>query len=313
MAVHGKVEVWKQWKRFVSCKQTEKLIDTNSIKNKTVTLKGIEYASGSEYASGPLPQNTKNQQIIKNDTIQNEMSNAEIERVDCGHPDTGTLSIAHSGEECKGTMKENLVGDKLKDSSGWCDDSSVCTEHIERNFSNLCKEDSKSLDICKSSCEPDGLRVIWTQTAEDLKDGDRNLVDLQSTSEITDKRRAEYDRNQGVCTGKTFSADDKNVDTGQEGSTVILTGISAVVTEGRGTINDVGLDGTVKLNTYGTDVSNSVEVTYSNVGKKMEIVENRTVAGKQEIIVTTTERTGFFELFRSPVLRKYNLTMIFVW
>lgn len=301
------MEVWKRWKRIVPCTQSEKLIDTNSIKNKTVTLKGTEYASGS------LPQNTKNQQIIKNDIIQNEMSSTAIKNVDCGHPDTGTLSIAHSGEECKGTMKEIMMGDKLKDSSEWCDDSSVCNEHIERNFSNLCKEDSKSLVICKSSCEPDGLRVIWTQTPQDQKDGDRKLVGLQSTSEITDKIRAEYDRNQGACTGKTFSVDDKNVGTGQEGSTIILTEISAAETEGRETIDDVGLDGTVKLNTNGTDVSNSVEVTYSNVGKKMEIVENRTVAGTQEITATATKRTGFFGLFRSPVLRKYNLIMVFVW
>jgi len=301
------VEVWKKWKRIVSCKQREKLIDTNSIKNKTITLKCTEYASG------PLPQNTKNQQIIKNDIIQNEISSTAIESVDCGHPDTGTQSIAHSEEECKGTIKENMMGDKLKNSSGWCNDSSVCTEHIERNFSNLCKEDSKSLDICKSSCEHDGLRVMWTQTAEDLKDGGRKLVGLQSTSEITDKTRAEYDRNQAVPTGKTFSVDDKNVGTGQEGSTVILTGISAAVTEGRGTINDVGLDGTVKLNTNGTDVSNYVEVTYSNVGKQLEIVENRTVAGTQEIMAAATKRTGFFGLFRSPVLRKYNLIMVFVW
>lgn len=290
------MEVWKRWKRIVSCKQREKLTDTNSIKNKTITLKGTQY-----------------QQVIKNDIIQNEMSSTVIESVDCGHPDTGALSIAHSGEECKGTMKENMMGDKLKDSSGWCDDSSVHTDHIERNFSNLCKEDSKSLDICKSSCEPDGLTVIWTKTAQDLKDGDRKLGGLQSTSEMTDTTRAEYDRNQGVCTGKTFSVDGKNVGTSQEGSTIILTGISAAVTEGRGTIDDVGLDGTVQLNTNGTDVSNSVEVTYSNVDKKMEIVENRTVAGTQEIMATATKRTGFFGLFRSRVLRKYNLIMLFVW
>jgi len=267
------VEVWKGWKRIVSCNQREKLIDTNSTKNKTITLKCIENASG------PLSQNTKNQQIIKNDIVQNEISNNAIESVECGHPDTGTQLIAHSGEECKRIMKENMMGDKLKDYSGLCDDSSVCIE----------------------------------QTAKDLKDGDKKLIGLQSTSEITDKTRAECDRNQGVCTGKTFSVDDKNVSTGQVGSAIILTGISAAVTEDRGTINDIVSDETVKLNTNGTDVSSDVEVTYSNVGKKLEVIENRTVAGTQEIMATATKRTGFFGLFRSPVLRKYNLIMVFVW
>ena len=251
--MHGKVEIWKRWKRIVSCNGREKLIDTDSIKNKTITLKSTEYASG------PLSQNTKNQQIIKNDIIQNKISNNAIESVECGHQDTATHLIAHSGEECK--------------------------------------------------------------------DGDRKLVGLQSTSEITDKTMAEYDRNQAVYTEKTLIVDDKNVDTGQEGSTVILTGINAAVTGDRGTINDVVLDEnvklktindvvldeTVKLNTNGIDVSNNVEVTYSNVGKKFEIVENTTVAGTQERMATATKRTGFYGLFRSPVLRKYNLIMVFVW
>jgi hypothetical protein len=267
------VEVWKGWKRIVLCNQREKLIDTNSIKNKRVTLKCTENVSG------PLSKNTKNQQIIKNDIVQNEISSNAIESVDYGDPDTGMQLIADSGEECKRIMKENMMGDKLKDYSGWCDDSSVCIE----------------------------------QTAQDLKDGDRKLVGVQSTSEITDKTRAECDRNEGVCTGKTFSVDDKNVSTGQVDSTITLTGISATVTEGRETINDVVSDETVKLNTNGTDVSSNVEVTYSNVGKKLEIVENRTVAGTQEIMGTTTKRTGFFGLFRSPVLRQYNLIMVFVW
>lgn len=265
------MEVWKGWKRIISCNQREKLIDTNSIKNRTITLKCTEYASG------PLSQNTKNQLIEKSDIVQNEISSNACESVDCGHPDI--QSIAHLEEECKGIMKENMMGDKLKDYSGWYDDSSVCAD----------------------------------QTAQDLKDGDRKLVGLLSTSEITDKTRAEYDSNQGVCTGKTFSVDDKNVGTGQVGSTIILTEISAAVAKGRGTINDVVLDGTVKLNANGTDVSNNVVVTYSNVGKKLEIVENRTVAGTQEIMETPTKRTGFFGLVRSPVLRKYNLIMVFVW
>jgi hypothetical protein len=212
------VEFWKGWKRIVSCNRREKLIDTNSIKNETIILKA------SENDSGPLSQNTENQQIIKNDIVQNEMSSNEIESVDCGHPDTGTQLIAHSGEECKGTMKENMMGDKLK---------------------------------------------VYT-----------------------------------------FSVDDKNVGTGQEGSKIILTGISAAVTEGRKTVNDDEIDGTEKLNTNGTDVSNDV---YSNVGKKMEIVENRTVDGTQETMTTATKKTGLIGLFRSPVLRKYNLIMIFVW
>ena len=416
----------------------------NSIKNKTITLKCTEYASV------PLTHNTKNQQIIKNDIIQNEISSTVIESVDSGHPDAGMQLIAHSGEECKQIMKENVMGDELKDYSGLCDDSSVCREHIERNFSSLCKEDDgdfdksqysnysrapcnnvteashflncetlsdcnekvnemyrvdkikeenltegdkkaeftlayrsnqinssslkksdgneqfklerlqeqgkgmikvclldkinsdkditvdtiscschsvirngiddtqkssdcKSLDIYKSINEVDGLRIIWTETAQDLNDGDRKLVGLQSTSEVTDETRAEYDRNQGVCTRKTFSVDDKNVGTGQVGSTVILTGISDAVTEDRGTINDVVLDGTVKLNTNGADVSDNVEVTYTNVGKKLEIVENRTVAGTQKTMAKATKRIGFFELVRSPVLRKYNLIMVFVW
>lgn len=227
------MDVWKGWKRIVYCNQREKLIDTNSIKNKAVTLKCTENATG------PLSQNTKNQQIIKNDIVQNEISSNAIESVDIGHPDTETQLTAHSGEECKGIMKENVMAGKLKDYSGWCDDSSVCIEQTEQ--------------------------------------------------------------------------DDKNVDTGQVGSTIILTGISAAVTEGRGTINDVVLDGTVKLNAHGTDVSNNVEVTYSNVGKMLEIQENRTVAGKQEIMATATKRTGFSGLFRSPVLRKYSLIMVFVW
>lgn len=194
----------------------------NSIKNKTITLKRTENDSG------PLFQNTENQQILKNDiVVQNEISSNEIESVDCGHPDTGTQLIAPLGEECKETMKENMMGDKLKD--------------------------------------------------------------------------------------YTFSVDDKNVGTGQEASTIILTGISAAVTGSSRTVSDDELDGTVKLNTNGTDVSNDVEVTYSNVGKKMEIVENRTVDGTQETMATATKKTGFTGLFRSPVLRKYNLIMIFVW
>lgn len=216
------MEFWKGWKRIVSCNRREKLIDTNSIKNKTITLKSTENDSGL------LSQNTENQQILKNDIVQNEISSNEIESVDCGHPDTGTQLIAHLGEECKGTMKENMMGDKLK---------------------------------------------VYT-----------------------------------------FSVDDKNVGTGQEGSTIIVTGMSAAVTDGSGTVNDDDeLDGTVKLNTNGTDVSNDVEVTYSNVGKKMEIVENRTVDGTQETMATATKKSGFTGLFRSPVLRKYNLIMIFVW
>jgi hypothetical protein len=297
LALHGRVEVRKGWKRTIYCNQREKLIDINSTQNETITLKCTEYAGG------PLSHNTKNQQIIKNDITQNEISSAVIERVDSGHPDIGTQLIAHSGEECKGTVKENVKGNKLKDCSGWYDDSSVCTENIERNFSNLSKENDGDFNKSEYS------NYSSTQTAQDLKDGDRRLIGLQSTCEISDKTMAEYDRNQGVCKGKTLSVNDKNLGMDQVGST----GISAAVTEDRETINDVVFDGAVQLNANGTDVSNSTEVIYSHVGKKLEIVPNRTVAGTQKKMATSTKRTGFFELFRSPVLRKYNLVMVFVW
>lgn len=146
------------------------------------------------------------------------------------------------------------------------------------------------------------------------------LVGLQSTSEITDKTRAQYDQNQG----KMFTVDDKNVGTSQVSSILMFrenygmvneseTEIRADVTEDRESINDVVHDGTVKLITNDTDVSNDDEVICSNVAKKLGIVENRTVAGTQKIMATTTKRPGFLELFRNPVLRKYNLIMVFVW
>lgn len=290
------MEVRKGWRRAICCYQREKLIDTNSTQNETITLKCTNYAGG------PSSQNTENQQIVKNDITQNEISSTAIESVDSGHLDVGTQLIVHSGEECKGIVKGNVMGDERTDHSGRCDESSVYAESIERNLSNVCEEDvgdfSKSGDSDYSS----------TRTARDLKDGDRRLTGLQSACEINDKTRSECDRNQGVYTGKTVSVSDKNLGAGQLGGA----GISAAVTEDGGTINVV-LDGTVRLNTVSTGVSSDTEVVCSHVDKKLEIVPNRTVAGTQKKRATLTKRSGFFELFRSPVLLKYNLIMVFVW
>lgn len=445
------MEVSEGWKRTLSCYRRQNSSATNSIKSKTGTLKCTEYASG------PVSQNTKNQQIANNDIIHNEANSIPINSFNFGHPDTGTQLMAHSGEECKGIMKENIMADKLKVYSGYWNASSVGTEHIARNASNLCNEDDgdfdnsqhsnysrasstnmaeasrllsceilsdqkgkvngihsvhytkeknlsegdkmadftlaytnrqssssstmtsddneqfklgrsqeqgkgiaqvrlldrinsdndvtldttccschsmimkgiddtqkdsdrKSLDICNNGSKVDALTLILRQTVQDLKDDERKLVRLQSTSEVADNTGAHYDRNQG----KTFTVDGKNVDTSQASSIVMLrenygrvneseTEITAAVTEDRETINDVAPDGTVRLNTSGTDVSNDDEITCSNMAKKLEIVENRTVPGTQKIMATATKRTGFFELFRSPVLRKYNLIMVLVW
>lgn len=432
------------------CKQREQLSGSNSVQKKTLTLKCTEYGSGL------LSQNTKNQQIVNNGIIQNELNRTIIDSYNFGHPDPGKELIALAGEECKGMMEENMVGNKLK---GY-DDSSGGSEWIERNSSNLCKEDAgdfdkshyvnysrassnnmteashllgceildgrkeevsgiyrmenrkeenltvsnkmaefdlactnspssssslgksddnehfklersqeqvkgmlevcssdrinsdnavtidticscdtvirratddtqkssdhKSLDIRISSSEVGGPRFRLTETAQDSKDEEGKLVSVQSTSQITDRKRVHCDRNQGLNTGKTFIVDDKNVGTGQVGSIIMLrekygivngrgTEMSAAAIENRGTTNDVVHDGTLKLNTSGTDVSNNDEVACSNVDKKLETVENRPVGGTHKIIETATKRTGFFELFRSAVLRKYNLIMVFVW
>jgi hypothetical protein len=60
------------------------------------------------------------------------------------------------------------------------------------------------------------------------------------------------------------------------------------------------------------DVSHDGGVIRTNMAKKCESTEHRTMT-EPKILGSVTKRTGFKELFRTGVLRKYNLVMVFVW
>lgn len=178
-----------------------------------------------------------------------------------------------------------------------------------------------------SRSESDGLNYIWTKTAQDLKSDDEMATGVQSMPVITDKTITQDDRNEGVSIGKIFAADDKNVGSdpvrsiyrrlapGEEYVVVQenkIVKINSIATEGSGTNSDTVCDRSVTENSSGKNASHDDGAIWNNTAKICESTEHRTVT-VPKILNSATKRTGFIELFRSAVLRKYNLTMVFVW
>jgi hypothetical protein len=474
LAVHGRVDAQKTWKRVLPCNQSDISNDTDSVKMITEELKCAGYGSGNSSENNI----TRNQQIVNNDVIQVEINGIPVDRALLEYANTEIQLPANKGKAYMGIMKQGVVEDKLKDCSGWCDVSSVGTEHIgivpnhissveNRSYSNLCKQDGvdsnksqnshylkasdtstiegsclwscnimngckknidkthgvdkkkekklidgeemadvtlvhtngqssssstmksgldkefkteisckeskgmlqgcsldiinsdnmsvntadcsycfeigkeigysqnsneyNSLSFCRSMSrsESDGLNYIWTETAQDLKGDNETSIGVQGMPVITDKTITQYDdRDEGVCMGKTLAADDKKVGADPVRSTYrkIALGkeygmvheneivkINNTVTEGNGTTSGAVYDRAVTVISSGKNVSHDDGVIWNNMAKKSEFTKHRTVTDTPKILDSATKRTGFFELFRSAVLRKYNLIMAFVW
>ncbi|PNF33929.1 hypothetical protein B7P43_G06010 [Cryptotermes secundus] len=178
-----------------------------------------------------------------------------------------------------------------------------------------------------SRSESDGLNYIWTKTAQDLKSNNESATGVQSMSVITDNTITQDGRNEGISIGKTFTSDDKKVGSDPVGITYRklaleeeygmvcknkIVKINSTVTEDSGTTSDTVCDRALIENSSGKDMSHDDGAIWNNMAKICESIEHRTVT-VPKILDSATKRTGFIELFRNAVLRKYHLTMVFVW
>jgi hypothetical protein len=184
-----------------------------------------------------------------------------------------------------------------------------------------------SISFCRSICrnESDGPNYICTEATQDLKSDDETSVCAQSTSVINDKTITQDDRDERLCIVRTFAENYKKMGDGEARSTYRkialgeeygmvhqneIGGINSIVPEFNETSSDTV--GVVTVNTSGKDVNHDDGLIWNNMPKKYKITEHRT-ATEPKTLDSTTTKIGIIELFRSSVLRKYNLTMVFVW
>jgi hypothetical protein len=148
LAVHGRVDAQKTWKRLLPCNQRDVSNDTDSIKMRADELKCSEYGTGNSSEN----KVTRNQQTVNNDIIQVEINNIPVDRAVFEYSNTRIQLPVEEGKACKRIMKQEVVKDKLKDCSGWCDNSSIINEHFgilpnhlsnveNRSYSTICKKD----------------------------------------------------------------------------------------------------------------------------------------------------------------------------
>lgn len=196
----------------------------------------------------------------------------------------------------------------------------------------LCEIRKETGDAKKSShrsSKSDRLNCILTETAQELEDDEGKSVSVQCMVGTADKTRMQCKGCQGVHIGKTLAVDDNTMNTVPVRSTcnmIVVPGeeyrtenktevveINSIVTEDSGTTSNTLCDGAVRMNTSNTDVGHDGEVICSDMSKTCKINKNKTVIDSPKMMDKTAKRTGFFELFRSTVLRKHNLIMVFVW
>jgi hypothetical protein len=174
---------------------------------------------------------------------------------------------------------------------------SPCHSVIVKEVNSIQKSNGlNSVEICRSSSKSDGLNFVWTETAKVLEDNEEKSICLQSMSGRVDKTRTDYEGYKGEYTGKIFSVDDNKVNT----------------TPKRRTHTNILVSGE-EDSTSGTDMGLGNGMNCRNMGKKCKVAENKTVTDAPKKMEITTKQTGFFELFRNDVLRKYNLIMVFAW
>lgn len=167
LVLHGRVGAQKRRKRLLPCNQRDMSNDTDSIKMITEELKCAGYGSGHSSEN----KITRNQQIVNNDIIQVE-------------------------------MKQEVVKDKLKDCSGWCDDLSVGTEHSgivpnhinrveNKSYSKLCKEDggdsNKSQNIYYSEASDNStIKASCLLSCTTMNDSKKNI---DGTHRVDNKKK----------------------------------------------------------------------------------------------------------------------------
>jgi cellobiose-specific phosphotransferase system component IIB len=176
--------------------------------------------------------------------------------------------------------------------------SSPCHSVIVNEMNGIQKSNGlNAVEICRSSSKSDGLNFVWTETAQLLEDNEENSICLQSMSGRVDKTRIDYEGHEGEYTGKIFSVDDNKVNANPK----------------RRTHTNIIVSGE-EDSTSGTDVGFGNGMSCGNmVNKICKFAENKTVPYAPKKKETPTRCTGFFELFRNDVLRKYNVIMVFSW
>jgi hypothetical protein len=200
-----------------------------------------------------------------------------------------------------------------------------CLSGIRKEIGDTQKS-NKHLDICRSSSESD---FTGKEVAQELGGDEGKSIGVQCMSGTADETRMQCEGSQGACIGSILAADDKRMNAVPAGSMCRMTVVSGeeyetvsgtevverniIVTEDGGTTSDTLCDGVVRMNTSGTVVGHDDGVICSNMPQTCKIIENNTVTDTPAMMETAAKRTGFFELFRSSVLRKYNLIMVFVW
>ncbi|XP_021939494.1 solute carrier family 22 member 6-A-like isoform X6 [Zootermopsis nevadensis] len=310
LALHGRAEAQKTWKRIILFKKSDKSNDTNSIKSKSNEFK----CTGCDI--GFQNKVTSRQYIVNNVMIQTGSGNA-----DSGYADTDIQLRSDRGEDCEGLMKQDMVEDKLKgkaeDYARWQDVFSVDAEHLA-----IMQDPINSVGNRSSY-------YTWKQNAQELKDGEGDSIGVQCMSGTASETKLQCEGHQEVCIKKeTLAVDDNRMNAVLPRSTCKMILVSGegyravggteierngIVTDDSETISVTLSKGAVRMNTGGTVVGQDGGVICSDMPKTCNIIENNTATDTPKMTETAAKRTGFFELFRSAVLRKYNLIMVLVW
>ncbi|XP_021939486.1 solute carrier family 22 member 6-A-like isoform X3 [Zootermopsis nevadensis] len=167
------------------------------------------------------------------------------------------------------------------------------------------------------------------QNAQELKDGEGDSIGVQCMSGTASETKLQCEGHQEVCIKKeTLAVDDNRMNAVLPRSTCKMILVSGegyravggteierngIVTDDSETISVTLSKGAVRMNTGGTVVGQDGGVICSDMPKTCNIIENNTATDTPKMTETAAKRTGFFELFRSAVLRKYNLIMVLVW
>jgi hypothetical protein len=234
-------------------------------------------------------------------------------------------------KECKG-MLHGITLDRINYDNDVPVDTIGRTYHAEIRTETGDSRNSgeyNSLSLCRSICrsESDGLDFIYTEAAQDLKSDDETSASVQRMSVMNYETITRDDRNGKVCIRRTFPANYKKAGADEVRSTYRkialgeeygmvnekeLVKINSILAECNGTNSETLNDRVVTVNPRGKDVNHDDRVIWNNMAEKYKITEHRTTT-KHKILDSAIKGISFIQLFKSAVLRKYNLTMVFVW
>jgi hypothetical protein len=190
LAVHGRVDAQKTWKRLLPCNQKDVSNDTDSIKMRANELKCAEYGTGNSSEN----KVTRNQETVNNDIIQVESNNIPVDRAVFEYSNTRIQLPVEEGNAYKRIMKQRVVKDKLKDCSGWCGNSSISNEHLgilpnhlsnveNRSCSTICKKDGCDSNESQSTHYPESsdstVEASYSLSCNTMTDCKKNIDETQ--------------------------------------------------------------------------------------------------------------------------------------